>query len=473
MTQMNKNKYSRLPLIFLLYLMFKTFKESLFIYLFILSIFKFINIDFTLGNSIVIVYITVRLIKNYMNWLGFKYKVDYLGISVAKGIINKSSIYIPLRNIKEVNEHRPFFYRLINCSALYIYTDNNKEDGKIILDLIELKEVIRIMNILKSTNHTIKNNFSENEQYSYITSKKEMLISSISPINILIFSIFIYSVLENIDKYLHFKIPIKTVLILLKNNFFLTALLCLPYFALSCIYIYIKTYLKFGEYKVLNTDKEIIIKKGMVNKSNITISKNRIQAVVVKWSLIQKLFGIVQVELITSSDESENENGLKSNLLTPFISKKALNTLLPELFPNLDLNIDLHKLPKISVIFKACSSFIILLIIYFFINKFLNPIKTIYITIAILIIIGKTLEGLFSKYKHTQNIYYKKTNLISSLIIIPSQKVEEFRYTQNYLQRQLNLFSMNIVIRENPAKTIKIMNIPVIDDTDNKRKHIL
>ncbi|MGO2109972.1 MAG: PH domain-containing protein [Staphylococcus equorum] len=71
------------------------------------------------------------------------------------------------------------------------------------------------------------------------------------------------------------------------------------------------------------------------------------------------------------------------------------------------------------------------------------------------------MNGLFSKYKITKDfIYYKKVNLTTKYLIIPRENIEEFSINQNIFHRLFKLSSLKIVLRENPVKSINMLEIP-------------
>lgn len=467
---MTKNNFSSLNGMYLVFKSFKIFRETFFLVIFLITITKFFHLQSTYAYLIAILILIFRISKTLLYWLSFKYKVNNLGIEIRKGIFNPSSNYISIENIKEINEHRPFLYRLINASMLYIYTDDNKKDGKIQLEFITTKNAKDIIKKLKNISNEQTQN--DNYSYSYICSKKEMFISSLSPINILLFSLFVFSIVDNLNKYFKISISLDVYLSLLKNNLWILIVTIIPYFFLSSIYMYIKTFLKFGNYKLLDNNDEIIIKKGIINKSEVTLSKARIQGLTVKWSLIQKFCGIVKIEVITSKNENDDENKLKSDLLLPFIYRKNAKILIKEILPQFNLDFNLNKLHKITVCRKIFVSAIILSIINIVISHYLNSFKLLSVLISFLIFTGKILEGLFSEYKYNNNIYYKKANLVTSLVIIPKHRIEEYNYTQNFIQRKLNLLTLKTIIRQSPTKKIKIFNIPIQKKEANKKNNL-
>src|SRR5699024_12226049 len=94
---------------------------------------------------------------------------------------------------------------------------------------------------------------------------------------------------------------------LLKASYILIALLILRAFFISFLICLVITYLRYGKYKVTSNDERIFIKKGILSISHFSIPKNRINGIIIKKPFFRRLFGIVEVQIITLGDLFDNE----------------------------------------------------------------------------------------------------------------------------------------------------------------------
>ncbi|HHV7525957.1 TPA: PH domain-containing protein, partial [Burkholderia orbicola] len=81
--------------------------------------------------------------------------------------------------------------------------------------------------------------------------------------------------------------------------------------------------LKYANFTVVRKEKEIVISRGLIEKQQITIPLQRIQAIKIKESLIRQPFGLAAVTIVSAGGNVLVED--KSAILFPIISKKIIN----------------------------------------------------------------------------------------------------------------------------------------------------
>lgn len=102
--------------------------------------------------------------------------------------------------------------------------------------------------------------------------------------------------------------------------------------------------LKYANFTVVRKEKEIVISRGLIEKQQITIPLQRIQAIKIKESLIRRPFGLAAVTIVSAGGNVLEED--KSAILFPIISKKIINQRLGEFIPDYAPEDDLNRLPK-------------------------------------------------------------------------------------------------------------------------------
>lgn len=102
--------------------------------------------------------------------------------------------------------------------------------------------------------------------------------------------------------------------------------------------------LKYANFTVVRKEKEIVISRGLIEKQQITIPLQRIQAIKIKESLIRQPFGLAAVTIVSAGGNVLEED--KSAILFPIISKKIINQRLGEFIPDYAPEDDLNRLPK-------------------------------------------------------------------------------------------------------------------------------
>src|SRR5690606_36851908 len=124
-----------------------------------------------------------------------------------------------------------------------------------------------------------------------------------------------------------------------------------------------------GKYIVSSDHHNIYISKGILNTTNYTIPRNKINGLVIKKTFPRRLFHIVRVELVSLGDSLSEEN-VDTDTLFPFISEKRLKNLLNEVIPEYRIAENLHSLPKeayfVNLIQPSYSLVIVTFFVFFF-----------------------------------------------------------------------------------------------------------
>lgn len=106
------------------------------------------------------------------------------------------------------------------------------------------------------------------------------------------------------------------------------------------------TYLGFYGFTVSFDGDDLFISRGLLEKKRVTVPLKRIQAVRVSENPFQKLLGYVSVK-VHSAGGSVQEGGSAIGLF-PLVSKREVNRLLAELFPEIETSAELNRIPERS-----------------------------------------------------------------------------------------------------------------------------
>jgi putative membrane protein len=467
--------YKRLPPLWIIFKAFQSLKEIIFfgIFLSVISGTRYFPLSFTYVKWIIVIYSIYKIIAVVFEWKHFRYKLDNKGIHIKSGRFIRTSRYVPYERIQGINEYTPFFHRLIGLTILLLDVGGNDQKGSIKLDMLthknadEIKRTIANFSSisLEEFEQTQRNkdrnqNYNTQRHIHYEISNKEIIIGSIVSLKMLLFFTFLFSIYENFNNIFSIELKLDSILSFFSSTWwsFILGILLLVIF--STIYGIITTYLRFGRMKVTSDYNRIYITKGIFNKTEYSIPKNKIQAVSINYSFLQKLTGLVKVRII-STIEKDNEEVPTSNILFPFINKDKAKSLINEMLPEFRVHKDMIPIPKTSIIVKLLrTSYVWLLtpiLVYFFFPSFW------YLTvlISLYILISQIIGGLYNSYSlKSESIQLKKCTLFINIFITSHSKVEEFNFSQSLLQRFFGLASFPVTTKENPVKITKMLDVP-------------
>lgn len=443
------------------------------------AIFFIVIIDFNfnstfikLGIVAITFYLIYKVLSIILDWKHFKYSFTNKELCIYEGRFIKKKRLIPLEYIQGVNRKTSFIYQIFGLTTLLINTGSSANNSSVKLEAISSEEAIRIQGFLDQLdsfkyvdeqNQTISvdpTSEKKSERKHYEVTSKEIFIASIISLRFILFIAVLYSIYSEISPFIAIDGYINIVTSFFQQSWLLTLFGIILFLILSIVYGISKTYFQYRNFAVTADSHRISIQKGMFNKTEFSIPKEKVQAINLSASFIQKIFRLVKVKIISISDMGDDEMET-SNILFPFIDKKRAVLLISEVLPEFHVESGMTNIPKTSIFVKIVrSSYLWILgpaIIYYF-----RP-QLWYISLAIfvIVIISQFLSGLQSKYKlNTPFIQFQKGGLLTRLFVTKRIKIEELKMTESWLQRMFGLATIQISTRASPIKVSKISDIP-------------
>lgn len=465
--------YKRLPPLWMGLKALRSLREIIFfsIFLSVISTTRFSPFPFDNVKWIIAAYSIYKAISIVLEWKHFGYFFDNEGLHIKSGRFIKIDRHIPFQRIQGINEYTPFFHRLLGLTILLLDVGANDNKSSVKLDMLTHESSKEIKHNLIKYGSILKDHPDAEEQEMstlkhplrktiYQISNKEIIIGSVTSLKLVLFFTLLYSFYGNVERLFSVQLNVEQVVSFFTSSWWLMSLGILSLLIISTGYGVLKTYLKYGDFSVATDQNRIFISKGRVNKTDFSIPKHKIQAVSIKYSLLNKLTGLVKVRIISTND-SDNQEVQTSNVLFPFINEKKARSLIEEMLPEFRLHEVMTTVPKKSIIPKLIRTSYLWLaaiaIVYFYLPSFW------YVAFVLVsyILISQIRSGLFSGYSFEgDSIQLKKCRLSSTVIITSRSKLEELRFSQTLMQRIFNLSSFAVVSRSNPAKTTRMLDVP-------------
>lgn len=419
-----------------------------------------------------ILYLIYKPISILLDWRHFKFLFTNNELCIHEGRFFKTKRFIPLDNIQGINQNTSFFHRFFGFTSLILNTGSSGDDSSVKLEMISNKEAAQIREFLTQVGY-IKG-IDKQEQQIPVTSgtdqfpkrnhyeitSKELFISSIISLRFLFFVVVLYSVYSDINDFISLDKYIDAIISFFQQSWLLTVLGVIAFIILSMGYGVLKTHIQYRNFVVTSDGYRIFIKKGMFTKTEFSIPKEKVQAININATFLQRCFRIVVVKIVSISD-TDNEEIRISNILFPFIDKDRAALLISEILPGFRVESGMTKIPRTSIFVKIVRSS------YFWIGgpaiifNFWPELWYLSVALFIIFITSQVLSGLQSKYKlHDPFIQFQKGGLSTRLFVTKRVKIEELKMTESWLQRKFGLATIHISTRANPIKRSKISDIP-------------
>lgn len=418
------------------------------------------------AGSFLILFVVINAVVSIFEWRNFTYLVANNNIEISDGRFIAKKRYITLNKIQSVQEDRTLLHRMFGLTSLTITTGTSGDNASVKLDALLPEDAEELKTLLKSevqSNALEAEYESESDQqpkHHYSMSFKEILLISITSLYFLAFiplaisGYFRLNNLFNIDDYTD------TFVNLIKTSYLLIVLLIFGAFFISSLIGFIVTFLNYGKYEVTSNEERIYITKGILSTSHFSIPKDRINGIIIKKPLFRRLFGIVEVQIITLGDLFENEES-QTDILFPFINLNLATNLINEILPDYTIEKNMNQLPIKSLfltLIKPSYLFVIItaLIFYFYPEYWFIPV--IYL---LFLFIQRVLEHYNSKYLISEKFIQMQVGSFSSeLSILKKDNVDALALNESWLQRRFNLMTLKAMTRAKPIHTSFIIHLP-------------
>ncbi|WP_400245174.1 PH domain-containing protein [Niallia sp. JL1B1071] len=303
-----------------------------------------------LGAALLLVAI---LISSFLHWHYFTYYVDGKELRVENGVLVKKKRYIPFERIQSIDFTEGIFHRPFSLVKVKIETAGGVEaEGELTAISKKVAEdlkryIVQKKNEQMESEEIIAEMEPVQQEIYRITNKQLAILASTSGgVGVIISAIFAF--LSQFEDLIPYNRIYEHIHQFVTSSFALISIIIFVLFVLLWILSLFITLLKYANFTLSKTNDDIIITRGLIEKKQITIPLQRIQAVKITEAMLRQPFHLVSVSLI-SAGGSFNDVEAASVLAIPLLKKKDLPHLLIEMVPEYEWSEQLTPPPKQSV----------------------------------------------------------------------------------------------------------------------------
>ncbi|WP_145626816.1 PH domain-containing protein [Bacillus licheniformis] len=307
-----------------------------------------------------VLFFIALVVTSIIKWSKFTYRIEEDELRIEEGLINKKKRYIPIERIQTINTSAGLIQQMFKLVKLQIETASGGTEAEVSLVAITQAEAERIQQALferkKAAEDTgtdvpvpLEETAEEAEEAEepvmmYKMTGQELLTaaSTSSGIGVIISGVFAF--FTQVDDFFDLDWLYDRFAFLNSAGAAVIALAAFVALFIAWLLSIVGMLLKYANFTVVRKEKEIVISRGLIEKQQITIPLQRIQAIKIKESLIRQPFGLAAVTIVSAGGNVLEED--KSAILFPIISKKIINQRLGEFIPDYAPEDDLNRLPK-------------------------------------------------------------------------------------------------------------------------------
>lgn len=419
------------------------------------------------AGSLVILFVVYNTVVSIFEWRNFTYFVSNNNIEISDGRFIAKKRYITLNKIQSIQEDKTLIHRMFGLTSLTIITGTTGDNASVKLGALTPEDAKELKFLLESEvenneeiNDINNTEVSHQAKHHYSMSFTEILLISITSLYFLAFIPLAISGYFRLDDLFEIETYTDTFINLIKASYILIALLVLSAFFISFLIGLVITYLRYGKYEVTSNEERIFIKKGILSTSHFSIPKNRVNGIIIKKPFFRRLFGIVEVQIITLGDLFDNEES-QTDVLFPFINLTLASRLIEEILPNYEIKKEMNQLPTKSMfltLIKPSYLFIVIVAATFYFYPEFWFIPLLYL---LFIMIKRIIEHYNSKYLITnESLQIQSGSFSSELSILKKRNIDALSLNESWLERRFNLATLKTMTRAKPVHTGKVIHLP-------------
>ncbi|ENH96075.1 membrane-flanked domain-containing protein [Gracilibacillus halophilus YIM-C55.5] len=453
---------------------------------------------FEYGRYVFVFVLIWRPIHIVISWLKETYEWEDHTFYLHKGIFVRKTETIPFSNIQNITRHTTLFHKLFGMTSITFETAMDGDDDAVVFQVVTEKQAEDLRQLVEkdaNLNHHIhqqeEENVSEEETNKESThdanvqtdhqnvtedqsvihfrpNKKDTLKASMTSLSFLAFVPILFGVIDYLQVLFSDRFEIEGMFRLLSNGRWMTAIVIVIAVIVAVIIGMVKTVIQYGRYEIASNATHIFIRKGLLEESEFSIEKKKVQALEVKQPLLKRLFGLAEVKLVSSSNPSGTDEQTNVNALYPFLPIRQAYQMIHELLPEYQVYETMQRLPKKSLwvrLFTPSWFWIIVTIGLFIFRRPIFGIEQAWWMLSLLLFAYIYLNRCLD-YIHTScsikddQFQLRKGGLTTYLFITKRSKVIEIAVQQNRLQRLLDIATITTTNRSQPVHTETINDVP-------------
>ncbi|MBM7540329.1 PH domain-containing protein [Amphibacillus cookii] len=354
----------RLHIAAIIFIFFKTMKET------ILLLFSLIII---FGREQFFTYLLIAtiaiacsiIIYSWLNWLRFTYSLNQNELKIERGIIIRKKRTISKHRIQSIHLSQNIIHRLLGLTELQIETAGSDINVDAKLTAISIEEAHALRNQLKfdqqdqsgteTTNTYDYDYILEQQVPKYEASYKRLFaFGSTSGGFGVIISILLFGISEA-ELFIPDDIYQSTTAWLLTQALGTLIALSMILFILMWLLGVLGSIIKYGDFTVVRYEKELYITRGLWEKKQLSIPLNRIQAVGIKQNIIRLPFQLATVYLEVAGGEVDQSENMRT-IIFPLIKKSEIQAFLTTMLPEYQYTMpDLHPVSRRLFYYQWCQ----------------------------------------------------------------------------------------------------------------------
>lgn len=396
--------------------------------------------------------VLITLFTGILSWMRYTYRFEEDELRIEYGVFLRKKRYIPFERIQSINITEGLLQRLFGLAKVEIETAGSGDEAEAVLSAIPKGEAAQIQAHVNAAKQDALKMTAEIKPMFKLTTQKLLLLSLTSGgMGVVISAVFaIFTQLDDLVPYKKVFGGVETWAV--HNIMLITFVVFLGFFLLWIISLMI-TMLKYAGFTVVQTETDFVISQGLLEKKQMTIPLNRIQAIRISENLIRQMLGLGTVYLESAGGSSANIEGANVMLL-PIVKVKDIPAIIGPYLPEYEITEVFKPLPRRAMwryIFRGwyvAIPIVLLSLIFFKSWGLLSLVLLVLVTVRAYLNYKSAGWGLSREQLSLKFRSFKRTT-----IYMRKSKIQSLKAGVSYFQDKKELGTLEVFVKSGAVNT--------------------
>lgn len=402
--------------------------------------------------------VVLIFIPSFLTWYRYTYRFEEGRLKVDHGVFIKKRRYISRERIQSIDESTGIFHRMFNLVKITVETAGGKEEPEVVLTAVKKEEAQRLRLALAEQEVEDQGEIEKDDSVEFKLTFKRLLFAGATSGKIGVVLTVIGGISSQIDEFIRDDFVSHIFHDLLDASFTYLAVLLLTAAVFAWILAILGTVLKYGGFTVTLKDDELHIVHGLLEKRQLTIPVNRIQAVRKVEGLMRQPFGYAALYVESAGGGGKKED--YSTVLFPLLRENEVIPFLEKSVPRYACKAEIKPLPK-----RSARRYILMPVL---INLFVAFAASFFTPWGYFLFIPVPFIGLLRYFAYkdagwaikNDQIFLRFRGLARTTVIIPKGRLQATEMKQSFLQKRAELVSPQVsVISSLAGKHFKVEHL--------------
>ncbi len=428
--------------------------------------------------GVMVLWFAGLLVTGILSWYRFYYWIEEGELRMEYGVFVRKRRFIPQERIQTLDTSEGIIQRIFSLVKVQVETAGGGAEAEASLTAVTKEEANRLKEALLYKKHQAvvqdeawdldememidEEPVEQMPKPTFTVSWKALFIVGTTSGGIGVVLSAVVAFASQFDQFVPYEAIIDRFGMVLQTSVFLIASIVFIVLFLSWLISIVMTMFKYGNFTVVKNKDELLISRGIIEKRQLTISLERIQAIRITQNILRQPFGFATV-YVESAGSSGGKEADFSTILFPLVKMSEVEARLKEFVPSYQLSKNIHPLPKRSLIRYIIRLGVPALLLSAPIAYFFQPYGYFaLLSVGVAAILGysqfKTAGWSFGEGVEQLQLSYR--HLSKNIVMVRKKRIQSFELRESFFQGKRKLYTVKAAIKTGlGGKNFQVMDV--------------